>query len=224
MSNISEFRNEVRQDVHGVPNPVVDNAILATCIDFCSETGLWQEMLPAINVVQDQAEYTLTSANGQIEEVMFVHYDDVLIAPISRHRKDFEHSTWRTQSTDNPNQYFIGQDRILTLIPTPNAALANGLKVWVILKPLRTATTVPDFMFNDYLEVIGYGAKAKLLKMRQRPWYDRKDSTVYAGEYMLGRDKAKAKFFKGYAQPQEVPSQLVQLVPRKGRGFDYDTF
>lgn len=66
----------------------------------------------------------------------------------------------------------------------------KGLAVWVALKPTLDATTVEDFIYEDYLEVIADGARGMLFGMAGQPWANGELATYYTRRYQAYRNRA----------------------------------
>jgi hypothetical protein len=66
----------------------------------------------------------------------------------------------------------------------------KGLAVWVALKPTLDATTVEDFIYEDYLEVIADGARGMLFGMAGQPWANGELATYYTKRYQAYRNRA----------------------------------
>jgi len=66
----------------------------------------------------------------------------------------------------------------------------KGLAVWVALKPTLDATTVEDFIYEDYLEVIADGARGALFGMAGQPWANGELATYYTRRYQAYRNRA----------------------------------
>lgn len=64
------------------------------------------------------------------------------------------------------------------------------LNVWAAFQPARTATTVEDFLYNDYLEVIADGAKGLLFGLMAKPWTNGELAQYFTGLYKKGRSVA----------------------------------
>lgn len=67
----------------------------------------------------------------------------------------------------------------------------GGLDVFAALSPLATATTVEDFLFNDFVEPVMYGALYRLMDMPGKDWYNPQGSDVHRRRFFNGLDKAK---------------------------------
>lgn len=66
----------------------------------------------------------------------------------------------------------------------------KGLAVWVALKPTLDATTVEDFIYEDYLEVIADGARGMLFGMAGQTWANGELATYYTRRYQAYRNRA----------------------------------
>lgn len=77
----------------------------------------------------------------------------------------------------------------------------KGLGVWVALKPSLTATTVENFIYNDFMDTISDGARAKLFAMVNQPWGNPQYATFYKARYEAFRDKAARTARNGLARP-----------------------
>ena len=66
----------------------------------------------------------------------------------------------------------------------------KGLSVWVALKPTLDATTIEDFIYEDYLEVIADGARGMLFGMAGQQWANGELATYYTKRYQAYRNRA----------------------------------
>jgi hypothetical protein len=297
-TNISEWRDGIREDVMLCPNPIIDKSVIEVIRRFCQVSRIWTETLTPIDVVAIQASdiafvagspgtittssgdfvaagftagdklttdselnpgtytidtggvavgtltlissddlvnesagqaftvaknfYPITRASAEIinvtQPVEFVSNDDGgrhNVWPVSEWQmnqggeyyhadfysdyKDFygwgsklsKVSTygWKRHAAAFPSRYLMSDTKELRLYPMPIESRTNALNVSVTLKPSRTATTVEDFLYNDYMEIIEHGTKARLLRMSKQPWFDMEMSGFHAGEFDRGLTK-----------------------------------
>ena len=66
----------------------------------------------------------------------------------------------------------------------------KGLSVWVALKPTLDATTIEDFIYEDYLEVIADGARGMLFGMAGQQWANGELASYYTKRYQAYRNRA----------------------------------
>lgn len=197
-ANLTKWTKHVAAFVPLCPDPVIENAALYACRDFCQKTLLWDENeLDAIDIVATDHTYDLTSTDGDIVAVDFARVDGVPIDPVSVNELNRTQRQWRDLTVSRPSRYIVGMIDEIRLVYTPSKDLTGGLEVWVCLKPLETATSVPDFLYRDYQDTITYGTVARLLEIPNMLWSDIKLSAHFGTKYENGRDTAKSKKFTG---------------------------
>jgi len=147
-----------------------------------------------------KAVYPLTSTDGDIVEVTKCKFDGETIDPKGEEWLDDNIPNWQTNMASAPTYFTVDQNRNLRLIPVPSVDIAKGLRVWVALRPLRTATSVEDFLFTDWMDTIRDGATAYLLSQTSKPWRDFKASNYYRKRYENSRYVALRRGRHGYSQ------------------------
>ena len=188
---LTTWINKIAPDVRGCPNPVIKDEVLWTARDFCKETQLLIEELTAIDVVEDQAEYTLAPTGGEIVAIDHVEFDEVRILPVTIEYMDKTFSQWRTTTTTTPMHFLSDYYNKIRLVFIPEDDLTAGLVVWVSIKPLKTATTLDAFLYDNHFETLADGARARIMAMPKRPWTDAAQSSLYQAKYEMARDAAK---------------------------------
>src|SRR5512145_2811052 len=160
---ISSFRTYVSSNARGANPDVLDKYILLACREFCQKTKVWVEQLGAYDIEADVSTYALSHASADIISVKKVKVDGEVIDPVTVEENFTDDPDWESV-TGTPTQYFFDTDNNLYLKPVPVSSITDGLVVWAALKPLLTATTVPDVIFNEYVEAIANGAASKILR------------------------------------------------------------
>jgi hypothetical protein len=193
-------------DLKFCPNPLITSEVLKACRRFCDKTRLWSEALTAINVVAGTTAYALTSTSGDAVAVERAELNGEAIWPTSPQKEDLDSSTWRTDTTSEPTGYYVTEDLYIHLVDTPDTAITGGLTVWAWLKPLLTATTVPDWLWNSHADWIARGARANLLMLENCPWSDfKKAADFYAAfEERLNTVAAKRHLKRSPAQLRDI--------------------
>ena len=152
------------------PNPIIRREIVNTCRDLCDRTMLWTKELAAIDVVAAQAEYQLTTTGAGIMGVDRAAFNGKTIHPTSETALDEDESQagnyneWRTKTQDAPERYFVTIEKKIRLVYIPTTALTAGLKVWAILAPLITAITVPEFLWDNFKDMVSDGARGRRVR------------------------------------------------------------
>lgn len=202
---------EINPDIPGVPVPALREAVRAAAITFCEKTQLWRFDLDDIDVVADTNDYTLTidaSLEAEIVVIDAVKYREdgededkfQSLDPVSEVQEDKNRSGgWRALNTDASLEYYVSpvDKTTLTLVGTVNNSSTDGLRVTVVAKPLRTATALPDFLYDDHREDIGYGAKANLFMRRGMPWYEPQLAMSYETRFRAACGNGKFRRVRG---------------------------
>jgi hypothetical protein len=77
-----------------------------------------------------------------------------------------------------------------SVYPIPASTVADGFTVRAAYAPSRTAMTVPDVLFEDWVEEIAAGAVARLLAMASQPFYSAGTAGVFRGQFDVSLRKA----------------------------------
>lgn len=195
-TNITNWVKKVAPHVPKCPDPVIEEYVIDTLRDFCHFTRLWDDNeLTAIDIVDGTHTYALTSASGDIVSIDHAEVEDVPIRPISLDELNkprvysmiWASAYWRTLEAPRASMYITGMSDNIRLVYTPSEDITGGLAVWVCLKPLETATTVEDFLWKEFKDVITEGTIARLLGIRTKPWYNLQESLLRQELYEAGR-------------------------------------
>jgi hypothetical protein len=198
MGNISSWLKDLSADVPGAPKTTLESALRSVIRSFCETTQLYIRALSPISIVANTATYTLTPpSNTSIVMVEHAMCQDQPIYPESADMLDRGTENWRDQEASGQHQYMADSEKVLRLRYIPTENVANGLEVWVSLKPSATTDTVPDFIVEDYYEAILDAAKAKLFKMTNKPWTNVEASEFFRTEYHEKRSVAKRRKITG---------------------------
>ena len=214
---------EINPDIPDVPITGIIEAVRSAAIKFCEKTHLWAINLAEIDVVSGISAYTLTVPVAQYAEIVEVQNvkfkkdgDDEdqyqRVPQMSEVLNDLNSSAaWKYYGASAESKYSHYIDPVnkttLVLVPKPDENSTDGLLVKVVLKPLRTATVLPDFLYNEHREDIGYGAKANLFGRRGMVWYDPNESANNMAKFWAACSNGKWKKVKGgtsTGQPHQV--------------------
>jgi len=185
---MTTWKAEVYPHLVGVPTPGLVNAVRNASREFCKETQLWTYELARISILANDNDYTITIPADQYGELVVIDNvkykvdgadDDQFknLDPISENQMDVDDEqsdAWKYQTGSSPTKFWMepDDDATLYLHPIPTVASASGLLVRVFLKPTKTATVVPDFIYYKHEPAITQGALAELFAMKAMPWYD----------------------------------------------------
>jgi hypothetical protein len=221
---IANFRPEVDYYVKKASDDTtfIDAQILRTIRDFCKETWIWRIVLTAIDVVEDDFDYTLTipdtDGKAELHFIDWVKYkedgadDDqyAYLDPINIETEEVPTSTGISAGYvygegASLQVFWVDPDDTLQVRPIPTAAAAGtgNMLVKTIVMPDFTATKVPDFIYKDWLELISWGTAARIMRMAAKKWYNPELAEYYSSQYTKARDsEAKQQRWHGKNRTQ----------------------
>lgn len=179
MATLTSFLPYVLPHVTGCPDPLAEQAVRSACIEFCEETLLVQEVSTQSSIASQQ-DYDIDVPTDMIlVRVTGVFYGDTWLDPSSieniRSGVALRGAVGTaTQTLATPTVYFQKTPNATTisLYPVPDTALANGLAIRAAFAPSRSATTVPDLLYDFWVEEIAAGAIARLKAIPGQPFSD----------------------------------------------------
>jgi hypothetical protein len=210
-TNISDWYQNVLNYIPGLPYPALIDAGRKISRRFCKETWLWKNTLDLIDVVEDTSAYTLTIPAALYAELEAVPDDGVRykqdgldeelfnnLTCTSEDELDALYPNWRYKTHPTPSMFYVDNvNKNVNLVYTPEDASTEGLEVSVILKPSRTSTVVPDFLYDDYEEVIQAGMLSELFNRSSEQWYDPVKAGQHEVMFRNGVNDGKIKRFTG---------------------------
>lgn len=84
-----------------------------------------------------------------------------------------------------PDQY--------VLLPPPDDAATYTLRLVYALKPKRTATGMPEYLFDELEDILFHGALQELLVLPNEAWNDRELASYHARQYLSRVTERRAR-------------------------------
>lgn len=197
---LSVFMPLVLPEVKGAPRVLVQKQILEAAIEWCIRTKTWTETQDTYAVGSSVADYVFeTPANAVVHQIMSATLDGQELDAHSREWCDDNFPGWRDGGqTGMPRAVTQYDHECFYLVPAPTNAMELVLEV--AYKPKKTATTLPDFMYQEYEEPISFGALARLHAMRGQAWTDLKQAGLRATQFTAAVDMANSQQARGYGR------------------------
>lgn len=217
MALTNAWHSRIKLELPMCPGPTIRNAVVDTLIEICERAGAWKEGLDAISVVADTASYSLAlpgdyAYEADIHAVFRVELDSSPLSSASEEVMDRRSGTaWREEESSSPTHYIVGQTDAILLYPIPTEDYADGLLVYVLLKPQRTATEVPDFFYVNHYDTVLHGAIARLAAQKGTPWYTPDIVQLHAGKYSRNLGETVSATWRGRA-PVGLKVRMPKLV------------
>jgi hypothetical protein len=208
MAKLSDFYAYVLPDVPGCPEITADVSIRSALIEFCEKSLVVQRDHDPVSVLKGIADYDLEPPTGQlVVKLLKVWYRSQELKPVAPDNID-KAEVYNTLfanadlSQADPRQYLQKDEKTVSLFPIPKDTVANALTMRVALKPTRTAETLEDVLFQDYAEVIAYGAKYRLLGMANKPWTNGPGAANSFSLFNAGVNVARQRASRGNTRAQ----------------------
>lgn len=155
----SEFFDYYLRDLPGLTSFAAANELRKAAQEFCRRSLVWRVTMDTITLTADDIQDFDITSTQEVVKIVSAKLNGQKLALITRDQiDDEEHGICAISS------------RQFQLYPDPSAGDELDLKV--ILMPSNTATGVEDVIYADYAEAIAYGAKYRLRRRRDTPYYD----------------------------------------------------
>ena len=178
------FTPYVLEKVAGVPDVVIERAVMDTVILFCEESRVWDGR-DEFDADEGESDYVVSiPQNTKISFLNSVHYDGEILAVADSLPVEVKEG--------HPREY-IYDDGLLMFDRAPGADDLAKIVVKFSLKPLRDSFEFDDVIFEDWKDPIVSGAVSRLLMQKRQPWGDPRLASVFKGEYDVGASKAKIR-------------------------------
>ena len=201
MSAIDKFLNEVRPWAPGVPDQTAYKHIRNAAIEFCERTRLWK-FEDSYDISADDCEEISTISGSILHDVEALLFNGNQLLPKATTDLDRLMPGWRTNESGSAlPQYYTQIDQgTLKIVP----AMAGTLYICIRLKPSQDAMDLPDFIANEYREVIGWGALARILTMPGQSFSNPDLASFYLARFNEKLDRLSNK---GTTGQQNAPKR-----------------
>ena len=210
---LAQFLPYILPEVIGCSDLLAKQKVISACIEFCEKSHYWRYTHPAINLVKDQKTYSLTMpADAQLVTIIDpVYYNGEKIEQHTKEYLDRYNQDWQDSFGMNATSYTIPSKGVIRPIPYPDAALTGGIEeINLALKPTPAATSVEDFLLDDFFEVIAFGAKGRLMSMPGVEWSDINLGVYYLDLFEEAIYTARTKIKSGLNTDQRYRKSRAQ--------------
>lgn len=205
MVNWDKFYDYVMPSVQGCPVSMVKNAIRSACIEFCEKTLIWKQDSILNDVLEGYNMYVFAPPKeAKVVMPYRVTFNGVEVQPTDLQSLESFMPDWKDMKEETPKYYFLAFDDVVRLVGTPTKSFINALSADVALKPTRSAEKCPEFIYNDWAEVIAAGALARLHAMSGKIWATPELVSHYTKIFREGISRARSKSAKSWLQESKT--------------------
>jgi hypothetical protein len=170
-------------EVLDCPDPTVRARLLLVAAEFCRSTLSWTEIQDPVALVNDQADYEIDKpSDAYTYTVRDVTCGNRKLTPLPR--KDLLSDGWSNVQSNEPVYFNAATERgFIRIFPTPANVTDQTLVIRAAYVPTISATTLPDFLGQQYMDVIASGVKAHLMLMPGTSWENPALSAFYKKKF-----------------------------------------
>jgi len=194
----------VLPDLPGVSETQAINALISSAIEFCERSLVLQRDHDPINLVAGRSAYDLDAPTGYlVHKVMKAWHRNSVLQPIAPDDMDdarLYNVHAATEGWGTPSGYTHKGERQIALWPPPNEDLEKGLTVRIAIKPKRDVTQFDDDLYQDFIEVIASGAKAKLQITPGKPFSNPQVAGFNQALFTAGVNRAMVRANKAHTR------------------------
>jgi hypothetical protein len=169
MKSVAEFMSRLIPLVPACPEPLAEQAITDSAIDFCERTTVLRVDADAFTTVAGTSLYDIdVPSNHLLSRVIYVTVDGYPI-----HGEVTESLPALDSYTGKPTNYYIVRDDseiLLKLFPTPDDAYTVALNLAV--RPTVGAAYLADDLYNYWVEAVVAGAAYRVKAIPGQPFSD----------------------------------------------------
>ena len=180
MKAASEFFSRVIPMAPGCPEPLAEQAIVDSAIDFCEKTLALRYQSDALIAVNGQSVYDIeVPTYHTLSRIISANIGDQELQAMPVEQLPIQ-STQRAQ----PNRFYVTQgqfERQLNLFPTPDKTYTVNMTI--AIRPAMGTGYLADDLYNYWFEAIVAGALYRLKSTPEQPYTDLAGATYYGQRF-----------------------------------------
>lgn len=169
---IDDLCKFARLELPGIMDEIIVQAIAQTANDFCTQTSVWDEIQDPIPLFDGNPQYDLSGPT----DAFILTLKNVWAADRELEAKTMNEISalipnWQSAQSSQPQYFNAARDyESIIVFPTPMSANRAKLTFRAIYAPKRTATSLPDFLVDNFFDALMAGAKFRLMAMGNVGW------------------------------------------------------
>ena len=212
MADIADIVHYVRLETPGVMDEIIVQTMAAVAMDFCTRTSVWDEIQDPVALIDGLSDYDMEppSRQARVLTISQVWVSGQTLESITMTQLPNVLPNWQSATAPLPRYYNAARDwKAITVFPTPRDAERALMTFRAQYAPTRTATTLPDFLLERYLDALVSGTKARLMTQVNVPWSNPANGMYQAGLYEQAVTNARID------QLHERTPGVLRVAPRK---------
>jgi len=186
ISNMTRF---VAVNFNDCPEPLIEDYLLQSAIDFCRRTYAWVGTETETLASTDFPFEVSAPSGGQVLKVLSIVTDSTALESAAVRDLDLTVTDWRT-TTGTPEMFVEEARGTVTVTPLPQASADYAITT--AYEPTITSKTIPDSLYNDHRDAIVSGAIMRLSMTAL--WLNANLATAHRAFYEDGVLRALVQF------------------------------
>jgi hypothetical protein len=203
---LAAFRSRVLPNLPSCPDILVDQAVLDACIEFCEKTNIVRFTSDPTAVASGEYEIDIdTPTSSKVVQVQRVWIGATELTPLQEDDVGVfgftEAVTGETVANGTPTSFGEIRPGTIALYPRPNSTVYITTRSSI--KPSRSATSVDDVLYEDWVNVIASGALYRLYTMKAE-WQDTARAGIELAAFKQGVGNAILESRRGRNRSDDV--------------------
>jgi len=199
MASIDDYLAYVSPEVEGCPRGLMVRDLTAAMIKFCRKSYYVNKEVP-FTLVDGDSKYAFPSDDDwSLISVIEAKYKGKEIPLKSREWLNENWPGWAEAKGGTPLVAYLESLDEINVYPTPDQSISGDLDVLMVVQPKRSSLVWVDEVDENYVEHIAHGAKASLMMMKGRQWYDPNQAAYCASMFKEGYLEAKREVMKSFS-------------------------
>lgn len=178
------------------PEATIKEYLPIVASEFFARTFLWRAPLIDAATVAGQAEYDMCSDGFDtvIESVLWLKVDGRAMTHTDPRLVDPE----LMDTAGRPTRFWIERDRAIRLMYIPDDVFP--ITGEVVLKPTRVAQTMPQWVYETWIDTLVSGTIYRLCRLRGKDWSDPEFAAIHKNLYEQGVTNARIRDMRNVRQ------------------------
>jgi hypothetical protein len=196
--------------VPGCPRQTIIQYIRDAAIKTCERTLAWRYQIPKFDLTPGTYIYDYRNPfDTDVHAVFKAFQNDSPLEVLTLDRALELYPAWADKYTTTGDIATYGsQPRSITeispsqfaVLPLPDAVRTYTVRMFVALKPTRSASGMDEAVFNDLEDAIMHGALQMLLVLPNTNWSDKDLASYHARQYLFQMTERRARANLGNAR------------------------
>jgi hypothetical protein len=193
--SISKLYDDIRLEVPGAPNPLIQDRVRWAATEFCKRTLISNESIDCIDIDAGEPLVQIDPPNAcvNIWRIMWLKGPNGFLPVADRQQMSSVGNDWDQGEAEWPTMYIPHrQNNIIQLVPKPDTSHSDALIAHCAFIPHPETSKIDSVLYQFYREGIVRGAIAKLLGMAGAGWYNPTAAATAEYEFQVEISRAKA--------------------------------